>query len=167
MPYDREREISCVYSMRKMKDELAEYAVRFSNYEGGTTIGTYLVDRAEKEGIEFVSFYGLVPAYDFSEFLTGHQSMRVETDHKAWYDLMRRFNHMFGLEFDLSELEQRSYSLLASMDVKIDELERERPELQLREYLQELAENFTERPFMPLGDVWEGALREILDDMED
>src|SRR5215510_12262752 len=53
MPYDRERNISCTYSLRQMKSELADYAVRFSNYEGGTTIGSYLLDKAEQRELEY------------------------------------------------------------------------------------------------------------------
>jgi len=35
MPYDRDREVSCSYSLKRMKSELEHYAVRFSNYQGG------------------------------------------------------------------------------------------------------------------------------------
>ncbi len=167
VPYDRDREISCVYSLQKMKAELADYAFRFSNYDGGTTIGTYLVDRAEKAGVEFLACYGFVPAYDFSEQQIGQQVMQIERDYKAWYDLMRRFNHMFGLDLDLTDLEQRSYKLLASLDAKIDDWDDRMPQFKIRDYLETLAEEFSERPFMPLGDLWEGALREILDDMDE
>jgi len=167
VPYDRDREISCVYSLRKMRNELADYAFRFSNYEGGTTIGTYLVDRAEKQGVEFLTCYGFVPAYDFSEQQAGQQVMQIERDYKAWYDLMRRFNHMFGLDIDLTDLEQRSYKLLASLDAKIDDWDERMPQFKIRDYLETLAEEFSERPFMPLGDLWEGALREILDDLDE
>lgn len=167
VPYDRDREISCVYSLPTMKEELAEYAFRFSDYEGGATIGTYLVDRAEKEDIEFLTCYGFVPAYDFSKQQTGQQVMQIERDYKAWHDLMRRFNHMFGLEVDLNELEQKSYKLLASLEDKVNEWEELMPDLKVREYLDALAEEFPEKPFMPLGDLWEGALREILDDLDE
>lgn len=167
VPYDCDREISCVYSLRHMKEELAEYALRFSDYEGGATIGTYLVDRAEKEGIEFLTCYGFVPAYDFSKQQTGQQVMQIERDYKAWYDLMRRFNHMFGLDIDLTDLQQKSYKLLASLESKVDEWDEHMPELSVREYLEALAEEFPEKPFMPLGDLWEGALREILDDLDE
>lgn len=166
MPYDKEREISCVYSLRGMQDELSRYAVKFSNYEGGTTIGTYLVDRAEPREIEFVVFYAFVPAYDFSELSESSQGIRIEYDFKAWYDLMRRLNHMFGLEIDLSDLEKRSDELRLSMDAKIAELDRQIPQLDVREYMETLAREFVERPFMPLDDVWERELGDLFDDME-
>ncbi len=167
MPYDKEREISCVYSLRPMKEELAKYAVKFSNYEGGATIGTYLVDRAEQRNIEFLVFYAFVPAYDFSQLSALLQGIRIENDYKAWYDLIRRFNHMFDLGIDLVDLEQKSDELLLSMDAKIKELEKKVPQLKVRDYMDELAKDFTERPFMPLDEVWERELGDLFEDLED
>lgn len=164
MPYDKDRDVSCAYSQRAMKEELEKYAARFSNYEGGTTIGTYIVDRAEHKGVEFVVFYAFVPAYDFEQLSTRVQGMRVETDFKAWYDLLRRFNHMYGLGIDLTDLEKKSDELLKSMDAKIDQVDDQLPELQVREYLERLAEEFTERPFEPLSEIWERELRDLFDD---
>jgi proteasome assembly chaperone (PAC2) family protein len=167
MPYDKDREVSCVYSLPEMKDELAEYAVKFSNYEGGTTIGTYLVDRAEQSGVEFLVFYAFVPAYDLSELSTHLQGMRIENDFKAWYDLTRRLNHMFDLGIDLADLRRRSDELTSSMDYKIDELERALPQLEVRAYVEGLTRDFVEMPFMPLDEVWERELGNIFEDMED
>jgi predicted ATP-grasp superfamily ATP-dependent carboligase len=166
MPYDRDREFSCVYSLPWMKEELSNYACKFSNYEGGSTIGTYLVDQAEERDIEFLVFYGFVPSYDFSELSILLTGMRIENDYRAWYELMRRLNHMFGMEIDLSDLQQKTHELTASMDAQIDELEQKAPRLKIREYLQELASEFDETPFMPLGDVWERELRDLFDSDE-
>jgi len=167
MPYDKDREISCVYSLPQMKHDLARYAVKFSNYEGGSTIGTYLVDRAEQRGIEFLVLYGFVPSYDFSQLSLVFHGMRIEHDYKAWYDLMRRINHMFGLDIDLSDLESKSEELRLSMDAKLDELEKTIPQVQVRQHLNELTQDFEERPFMPLSDVWEKELGDLFKDLED
>jgi hypothetical protein len=93
--------------------------------------------------------------------------MRIEHDYKAWYDLMLRFNHMFGLGLDLSKLEEQSEDLLLSMHDKIEELENQLPQLNVREYLEKLAEEFTETPFMPLDDVWERELGDLFEDMDE
>jgi proteasome assembly chaperone (PAC2) family protein len=167
MPYDKDREISCVYSLQEMKDELDDYAVRFSNYEGGTTIGTYLVDKAERKGVEFLVFYAFVPAYDFAQASILTQGMRIENDFKAWYDLMRRLNHMFGLQIDLSDLQERSDELFLTTHAKLEELKGKMPQLRISEYMEQVAANFTERPFMPLGDLWERALGDIFEDIDD
>jgi proteasome assembly chaperone (PAC2) family protein len=167
MPYDKDREVSCVYSLRGMKDELSDYALRFSDYEGGSTIGTLLADRAERRRIECIDLYAFVPAYDFGEFGDQLQGIRIENDFKAWYDLMRRLNHMFDLGMDLSDLERQSRELIETLDSKIAELERELPQLNVHEYMQELARNFTERTFMPLDDVWERELGDLFSDSND
>jgi len=164
MPYDKDREISCVYSMPAMRDELARYAVKFSNYEGGTTIGVYLADRAEERGIELLVFYAMVPSYDFSESSVLSQRVTMGEDFKAWYDLMRRLDHMFKLDMDLSDLERRSDDLTSEWDSKIDELARTMPQLGVRHYMKRVNEDFTEVSFVPLSEVWEEELGHLLDD---
>jgi predicted ATP-grasp superfamily ATP-dependent carboligase len=124
------------------------------------------VDRAEDREIEFVVFYGMVPAYDFSELSILLTGMRIENDFRAWYEFLRRLNHMFGLEIDLSDLELKSEELTASMDSQIEELEQKAPRLKVREYLEQLADEFKEMPFMPLGDVWERELRDLFGEDE-
>jgi len=166
VPHDRDREVSCVYSLPEMKDELAGYAVKFSNYEGGTTIGTYLVDRAEQSDVELLVFYAFVSAYDLSQLSTHLQGLRIENDFKAWYDLTTRLNHMFDLGIDLSDLERQSDELISSMDYKIDELDRAMPQLEVREHVERLTKDFVEMPFMPLSEVWERELGDLFEDME-
>jgi hypothetical protein len=144
-----------------------EYAVRFSNYEGGVSIGSYLADQAEARGIEYIVWYALVPAYDLSQLSPNLQGMVVENDFKAWYDLMRRLNYMFGLGLDLADLQHHSEELTATIAAKIEELAREMPQLKVKEYLAEVAKDFTERPFMPLDDVWARELGDLLDDIAD
>ena len=167
MPYEKEREISCTYSLPRMQAELKEYAVRFSNYQGGATIGSYIVDRAELQEIEAFVFNAFVPAYDFSQAISSVQGVRIEHDYKAWYELMRRFNHMFAMAIDLSDLNRQSDDLTISIDTKIEDLEKTLPQINVRGYLEKLAENFTEHPFMPLDDVWERELGDLFDDLEE
>ena len=167
MPFDKDRDVSCIYSQLEMKEELSSYAVRFSNYEGGSTIGSYLVDKAEAEGVEFFVLYAFVPAYDFNQPTLFPQGVRIENDYKAWYDLVLRLNHMFELGLDLSDLDKKSDRLTAAMDAKIDELENEMPQLKVREYVEKLNTEFTERPFVPLGAVWEDELRDLFRDKDE
>ncbi len=163
MPYDRDREISCVYSLPRMKRELDQYAVRYSNYEGGATIGAYLAHQAEFRGIEMVVFHGFAPAYEFSQMGMTVQAMRVEEDWKAWFDIMQRVDYMLSLGLDLSDLEERSDSLVAAWQHKIDELEEKHPELHIKNYLESISNDFEERPFIPLDSAWD-VLGDMLDD---
>ncbi len=167
MPYNRERQISCLYSLPRLKGELAETAVQFSNYEGGATIGAYLVDYAETLGLEWIDLYAFVPAYNFSPNSLEPQLLSIESDYKAWYDLLRRINHLCQLSLDLSDLQRRSEHLLRGMEEKINTLEREMPQLKVREFLAELEETFTEQSFAPLGDVWSAELDNLFSDFDE
>jgi len=165
VPYDRERDISCVYSLPHMRKELEQYAVRFSEYEGGATITTFLADQAEARGMEFFSFYAFVPAYDLSQdSIVGHQ-VAIEEDSKAWYDVMRRLDHMFGLGLELSHLAKRSDQLVAEWDSKVKHLERAMPQLGIREFLTNVEAEFQESHFLPYGDLLERELGDILQDL--
>ena len=73
----------------------------------------------------------------------------------------------FGLGIDLSDLDRQAENLIASIDAKIDELEKSLPQVSVRSYLAKLAEEFEERPFLPLDDVWERELGDIFDDLTD
>ena len=163
VPYDKDREISCVYSLPEMKDELERYAVRLSDYEGGATIGAYVAHKAEERGLEVVVLYAFAPSYDFSEGDVLTQRLAMEEDFKSWYDVMVRLRHMFGLEIDLSDLERRSQELTLSWHEKIDQLKK-MPQLRVEEFLAQVNEEFTERTFEPLSHVWEDALGEIFED---
>jgi proteasome assembly chaperone (PAC2) family protein len=167
MPYDKDRQISCIYSLKHMKAQLEGYAMRFSNYEGGSSIGSYLVKAAEAEKIEFQVFYGMVPAYDFGQSSPFSQGIRIENDHKAWYDIMYRFEHMFNLGMDLTKLERQSRNLVRIMDKKIEELLAEQPDLPIEQYLEQVGQQFEELSFVPLDDVWERELDDLFKDMDE
>src|SRR5690606_15091644 len=121
----------------------------------------------EAKGLEVFVFNSFVPAYDFSQTSGSVQGVRIEHDYKAWYELMRRFNHMFGLGIDLSDLDRQADDVVASIDGKIEELDKALPQVSVRGYLAKLTEEFEERPFMPLEDVWERELGDILDELKD
>ncbi len=167
MPYDKDREVSCAYSLRYLKNELAHYAVKFSNYEGGATIGTYLLNQARQRSIEFFVFYAFVPAYDLSQISDRLQGLRLENDYKAWYDLLTRFNHMFNLHLDLAELAAQSDDLIDTMAAKLREIEEKMPQFKVKEFMEGITRRFTEQSFMPLDDVWERELGDILEDLDD
>ena len=133
---------------------------------GGTTIGTYLAHWAEYREMEMVVLNAFAPAYEFPQGGLATQGMRVEQDWKAWYDLMRRVDYMFGLGMDLSELRMRSQELVTALDVKVAELAEKNPDMNVKDYLAEVTQEFEERPFIPLDDVWD-ELGDVLGNMDD
>jgi proteasome assembly chaperone (PAC2) family protein len=166
VPYDKERSVSSVYSLRPLKDELKDLAVNFSNYEGGASIGSYICRRAADQKLSYVSFYAFVPTFDLSNVSVGGSTMRLENDYMAWLNVMRRVNHFLKVGFDLSDLEAKSEKLVEILDAKIDELDLHSPEAGLRSYFDTLSSAFEEVPFNPLASVWEDEIRRLLDEDE-
>ena len=68
---------------------------------------------------------------------------------------------MFNLGIDLSDLQRESDELLSSMEVKVDELASKIPQVNVKDYIDQLTEDFTEMTFMPLDDVWERELGDL------
>jgi ABC-type Fe3+-hydroxamate transport system substrate-binding protein len=114
----------------------------------------------------FTVFYGFVPAYDFSQSAVNPQGLRLDQDFKAWYDIMRRVNHLFGLNFDLGQLQERSEQIIEAMAAEIAEMQEKMPQLNITDYLEQLETDFTELSFYPLADVWEDGLRDLFGDDE-
>lgn len=166
LPYDKERLVSCIYSLPKMKEEMSDLAVNLSDYHGGASIGSYICRRAGEQGIEFVSFYAFVPTYDFSKVAQAGSTIHIEKDFMAWLGVMRRIRHMIKIDLDLSNLERKSRQLVRLIDAKVEELERKAPQLGVREYMRQLSDEFKEMPFDPLDDVWEEELRRLFNKLD-
>lgn len=164
LPYDKERPVSCNYSLRELRAETEGLAVMLSDYHGGASIGSYLCQRAGEREMEYVGFYALVPTYDFSNVPQIGNAIRIENDYTAWLGIMRRINHMLNTGFDLADLEDKSQRLVQVVDAKVEELDDMAPQLEVREYLERISQEFTEVPFEPLDEMWEEELRRLFDD---
>jgi hypothetical protein len=68
---------------------------------------------------------------------------------------------MLDLGLNLTDLEKRSGELLDMMEEQISELEEQAPQLEARAYLEQVADEFTERSFVPLDDMWEQQFRDL------
>jgi hypothetical protein len=163
VPYDKDRNISSNYSLPHMKDEIKRLAVSLSDYEGGASIGSIVCRRSADRGIEYVGFYAFTPLYDFSEIERIETTIRIENDFTAWLGIMQRTNYMLKLNFDLSDLEEKSQQLINLIDAKVEEFENAAPQVGVRDYFHKLSGAFTETPFSPYEDVWDEKLRQILD----
>lgn len=167
IPYQKERQVSGIYSLRSMREELDNYSLRFSDYEGGTTIGSYMVHLAEYENMEMVGLFSFSPAYDFSDGISMQPlGVQIEVDYRAWFDILRRVKHMFGLSLNLSDLEEKSIKLEESIRERLAEMQEKNPKLDIASYLNQVNDGFEERPFDPVNDIWEEGLKDLFDDGE-
>lgn len=166
LPYDKERIVSCSYSLPQLKEEIDDLAVTLSDYHGGASIGSYLCRRAGEKDIEYVAFYAFVPTYDFSNISQLGNTIRIENDYMAWLGVMKRVNYLLKLNIDLADLEQKSDHLIEVVEAKAEELDSMAPQLGVRDYLKRLSDEFTETSFTPLDDVWEDELRRLFDRLD-
>jgi len=164
VPYNKERLVSSIFSLASLKDEVSALAVNLSDYQGGASIGSFICKRAGERDLEYVSFYSFVPTYELSGISQIGNTIRIENDYMAWFNVMQRVSYMLRLDIDLTDLEGKSARLINVMDAKIEELENTSPQLGVREYVDQVAEAFTEIPFQPLDDVWEQEFRRLFDD---
>ncbi len=109
-PPDLERRITCVYSRPEMREQLERYGVQFSSYGSrgrqGPTIGMALVSVAHYEhpDVQMFRMGAMAPMYPF--MTSNNNQLGITQDHRAYYDILRRLRSLFGIEMDLSELEQ-------------------------------------------------------------
>jgi proteasome assembly chaperone (PAC2) family protein len=167
IPYDKERMVSCNYSLHRMKKEMEQLGVDLSSYHGGASIGSVICKRAGERKLEYTGMYAFAPNYDLSEVAQVESSIRIENDFMAWLAVMRRVNYMLKLDFDLSDLEEKSRQLIEAMDAKIDEIEKLAPQGGVREYIRRLSDEYNENPFNPVDEFWEEKLRGLFDKLED
>ena len=167
LPYEKERMVSGIYSLPRLKEEMEGLAVNLSEYEGGVSIGSFICRRAGEKEMEYVAFYAFAPMYDFSNITQIGGTIRIENDYKAWLAVMKRLNFMLKLDFDYTDLEKKSQELMQIVDNKIDELDKSAPQLGIRDYIRKLSEDYNEMPFEPLDDVWEDEIRRLMDKFED
>ncbi len=163
VPYDKERLITGIYSLPRMKEDLVRLAVSLSDYEGGASIGSYLCKRAGEREIEYMGMYAIVPAYDFSGGDEAGNSLRLENDFGAWLSVTRRLNYILKLDLDLADLEERNKELIQVVDAKIEEVDQAAPQLGIRDAVRRISDEFTEVTFNPLDDVWEEELKRLTD----
>ena len=123
-PPDIERRVSCVYSKENMKENLDKFGLQYSSYGKnggqGPTIGMALINMAhfEHPDVEIFRLGAMAPMYPFAT--SSNQQVGIPTDHRAFYDIMRRLKVMFNLTIDLSELktlgDNESDKLKSSLD---------------------------------------------------
>jgi proteasome assembly chaperone (PAC2) family protein len=166
VPYNRDRFVSSIYSLKSMKKEVRDLSVNLSDYQGGASIGSYLTKRAGERDVEVVGFYTFSPLFHMAGREKISESIQIGNDYKAWLDVMERVVHMLGLEYDLTDLQNKSADLIKDLDKKLQDLALKHPDLDIGDYVKRISEDFNETNFSPLEDVWEDELRKLGDQFD-
>lgn len=134
VPHTKEASVSAIVSHPSLKDELASYAVRYSNYEGPATFQSYLVHAFGQAGLEAIHF--TARALYYPEF-----NIAFPRDPKAILGILRRFKGLLGISLDLSDVVRAEEEVVA----QIEEAANQNPGL--RRYVQQLEESFVEMKY--------------------
>jgi len=98
-PYMREPHIYCICSSPELKDDMDKYEVQYMSYEGPATFGTTLLYVCQNRGMQMASM--TAGATYYPEF-----NIVISYNPKAIRALVRRLNHLLGLNLDLSDLDK-------------------------------------------------------------
>jgi proteasome assembly chaperone (PAC2) family protein len=128
-PHTREPRIICSVSDEKLKDPLEKHGFRFTNYEGPSSIITYLLVRSAEEGLNMTSLIAEIPAY-----VHGYNPKCVET-------AVRVLSSILGLHIPLDDLRSES----DDFEKRLSEMVSNEPEL--AEKILELEQAYDEEVF--------------------
>jgi proteasome assembly chaperone (PAC2) family protein len=137
-PHTREPNVSCLCSSPEIKEEMKEYGVQFTNYEGPGSFETTLLHFCQEERIQTVNF--ITRATYYPEF-----NIVIPRNPRSIRAMVRRLNSLLHLNLDTSDLDtqvkeaEAKLRSLASHDPKfrkyVEDLEKEYIEVEFEESL--------------------------------
>lgn len=107
-PHTRTPRLSAVVTHEALKAELIPHDVDLTDYEGPTSIQSYLLSICRAHGIEGISLWGSAPSYVQGSYPRVTQSM------------LRLLSQMWNLALDLEEIEEQALELEATLNEQID-----------------------------------------------
>jgi len=107
-PHTRIPRLSAVVTHEALKDELEAYDVDLTDYEGPTSIQSYLLAACQAQGIEGISLWGGAPSYVQGSYPRLTQAM------------LQFLSQLWHLPLDLEEIEEQAIDLEATLHEQID-----------------------------------------------
>jgi proteasome assembly chaperone (PAC2) family protein len=137
-PHTREPRMTFSVSDEKLKDLLPQTGLRFSNYEGPSSVTTYLMSRAPKEGVSMLNIVAEIPAY-----VQGYNPRCIES-------ATRYISRLLDLQINLDELRESG----DEFEKKLSDIVQSQPELAKK--ITELEEDYDNQVFdTQMGDLKE------------
>ncbi|HET6428128.1 MAG TPA: PAC2 family protein [Phycisphaerae bacterium] len=136
VPHTREPRLYSSVSDEALREELAPFGVRFSNYKGPASVVTYLMHEAPRHGIPMATLVAEVPAY-----VEGRNPRCIGA-------VARNLAGILGLRVNVDDLRL----LGDELEERLSEMIREHPELQER--IGKLEQDYDNEVFdMQMGDL--------------
>jgi proteasome assembly chaperone (PAC2) family protein len=113
VPHTRDPRLHSTVSDERLKESLAQYGIRFTNYEGPASIVTLLSELSSQRGLPMATLVAEIPAY-----VQGRNPRSIEA-------VTRKLAGMLGLHVSLDELREIS----DAFESKVNEIVQKKPEL--------------------------------------
>ena len=107
-PHTRMPRLSAVVTHEALKDELEAHDVDLTDYEGPTSIQSYLLAACRAQGVEGISLWGGAPSYVQGSYPRLTQAM------------LQFLSQLWRLPLDLEEIEEQAVELEATLHEQID-----------------------------------------------
>ena len=133
-PYTREPLISCTCTNARVKQEMENFQVTFSNREGMASFGQMLVYTCQKKGLEGVNFTVRVPCYpEFNVFLGDSP--------KSQKAILARIKDLLHLDMNFDELD----TAIKETEGKLNFVRQQNPSFSA--LIEELEKQYVEMPY--------------------
>lgn len=133
-PHTRESRISAVATHADLRDELSKFDLDLADYEGPTSIQSYLLSLCQEQGVEGISLWGGTPSYIQGAYP------------RVIHSMLHLLSQMWRLPLELGMLEDQAEELETSLHEQIDS----NPEL--ADYIKRLEQAYdmseSEQPFL-------------------
>jgi proteasome assembly chaperone (PAC2) family protein len=135
-PHSREPKLTSSVSQASLKEKLAEYHFKFSNYEGPASITNHMLQVAQQRGVKMMNLVAEIPAY-----VQGRNPKCIES-------MTRHLAGLLHLELDLEDMRLVS----DEFERRLNEVIEERDDL--AEHITKLEENYDKEVFdNEMGDL--------------
>ncbi|MBN1191196.1 MAG: PAC2 family protein [Dehalococcoidales bacterium] len=134
IPYTREPVMTCTCSGTRVKNDMDQYNVMYSNREGPATFNQMLVHACKKKGLDGATFTVRVPYYPEFNIAVGYSSKSIRA-------ILVRLNHILHLDINFDELDNE----INELHSKLDSIRQQNPKFNT--YIEELEKEYVEMTY--------------------
>jgi proteasome assembly chaperone (PAC2) family protein len=139
-PYTREPIISCTCTDAKVKQEMENYQVTFSNREGMASFGQMLIYACKKKGLEGVNFTVRVPCYPEFNVFIGDSPKSLKT-------ILVRLKDLIGYDVNFDKLD----GVIEEIEGKLNLIRQQNPSF--NSFMDEVEKKYIEMPYRKSLDI--------------
>jgi proteasome assembly chaperone (PAC2) family protein len=140
VPYTREPIMTCTCTSSKIKDEMQQYNVMYSNREGSATFNQMLLYACKKKGLEGATFTVRVPYYPEFNVAIGYSPQSIKA-------VLVRLNHILHLDINFGEIDDA----IRELQGKLESIRQQNP--QFNTYIEELEKDYVEMTYKETLDI--------------